>query len=104
MLGAAAVWVEFDSSFSSFGSVVTLLELLPRIVPTEDEEVSKELERCFKKRNIAMRTDARVQSAILKGKGVEVVVVAGNGGKTETLASDLLLLGVGRRPKSDGLG
>jgi len=104
ILGAGAVGVEFASIFSTFGASVTLLELLPRIVPTEDEEVSKELERCFKKRNIAMRTDARVQSAILKGKGVEVAVVAGNGGKTETLASDLLLLGVGRRPKSDGLG
>jgi len=104
ILGAGAVGAEFASIFSSFGTSVTLLELLPRIVPTEDEEVSKELERCFKKRGVAIRTGARVQKATATLKGVEVMVAAGNGGKAETLSADLLLLGVGRLPKSDGLG
>ena len=104
ILGAGAVGVEFASIFSSFGCQVTLVELLPRIVPTEDEEVSKELERCFKKRGIAVRTGANVQKAAPTGKGVDVTLVSGEGGKPETLTAEMLLLGVGRRPRSDGLG
>jgi len=104
ILGAGAVGVEFASIFSSFGSQVTLVELLPRIVPTEDEEVSKELERCFKKRSITVRTGVKVQKASAGSRGVEVTLSAGDAGKTETLAAEILLLGVGRRPKSDALG
>ena len=104
ILGAGAVGVEFASIFSSFGSQVTLVELLPRIVPTEDEEVSKELERCFKKRSITVRTGVKVQKASASSRGVEVTLNAGDAGKTETLAAEILLLGVGRRPKSEALG
>ena len=104
ILGAGAVGVEFASIFSSFGSQVTLVELLPRIVPGEDEEISKELERCFRKRGITSRTGAKVQKASPGPKGVEVTLIAGEAGKTESLSAEMLLLGVGRRPKSDGLG
>lgn len=104
ILGAGAVGVEFASIFSSFGAQVTLVELLPRIVPMEDEDVSRELERSFKKRGMILRTGARVQKATVTGKGVEVQLSAGDAGKTETLFAELLLLGVGRRPKSDGVG
>ena len=104
ILGAGAVGVEFASIFSSFGSQVTLVELLGRIVPTEDEEISKELERCFRKRGITSRTGAKVQKASPGPKGVEVTLTAGDAGKTESMSAEMLLLGVGRRPKSDSLG
>ncbi|HEV8376314.1 MAG TPA: dihydrolipoyl dehydrogenase [Candidatus Polarisedimenticolia bacterium] len=104
ILGAGAVGVEFASIFSSFGTQVTVVELLPRAVPGEDEEISKELERCFKKRGITVRTGVKVQKASPSAKGVEVILTSGEGGKPETLSAEFLLLGVGRRPKSDGLG
>jgi dihydrolipoamide dehydrogenase len=104
ILGAGAVGVEFASIFSSFGVQVTLVELLPRVVPAEDEEVSKELERCFRKRGIAIRTGAEVQKARATSRGVEIVASSGESGKTETLSAELLLLGVGRRPMSEPLG
>jgi dihydrolipoamide dehydrogenase len=103
ILGAGAVGVEFASIFSSFGVQVSLVELLPRIVPAEDEEVSKELERCFRKRGIATRTGARVQKARVIPQGVEVSATD-ESGKTEILSADLLLLGVGRRPQGASLG
>lgn len=104
ILGAGAVGSEFASIFSTFGVQVTLVELLPRVVPTEDEEVSRELERCFKKRGITIRTGVKVQKASVTRDGVEVVAAVGDTGKTETLLAELLLLGVGRGPRSGGLG
>jgi dihydrolipoamide dehydrogenase len=104
ILGAGAVGAEFASIFSGFGTQVTLAEILPRIVPAEDEEVSKELERCFRKRGILTRMSAKVQKAVPAAKGVEVQVTSGEGGKSEMLTAELLLLGVGRSPKSSGLG
>jgi dihydrolipoamide dehydrogenase len=105
ILGAGAVGVEFASIYASFGSKVTLVELLPRIVPGEDEEVSKELERCFRKRGIEIVTHARVEKAAATPRGVEISLTAGNdAGKTRALSAELLLLGVGRRPKSEPLG
>ena len=104
ILGAGAVGAEFASIFSGFGSRVTLVELLPRAVPLEDEEVSRELERCFRKRGIGLRTGAEVRKATVTSEGVEVVCVTGEPEKSETLTAELLLLGVGRRPGSDSLG
>ncbi len=104
ILGAGAVGVEFASIYSSFMTQVTLIELLPRLVPAEDEDVSKELERCFRKRGIATRTGAKVTKAVPSSKGVEVTIEPGGGGKAETITAEMLLLGVGRKPKSDGLG
>ncbi|HEV8337601.1 MAG TPA: dihydrolipoyl dehydrogenase [Candidatus Polarisedimenticolia bacterium] len=105
ILGAGAVGVEFASIYASFGSKVTLVELLPRIVPGEDEEVSKELERCFRKRGIEIVTHARVEKAATTPRGVEISLTAGNdAGKSRSLSAELLLLGVGRRPKSEPLG
>ena len=62
-MGSGAVGVEFASIFRRFGSEVTLIELLPRLVPNEDEAVSAELEKAFKKRGIAVRTATKVTSA-----------------------------------------
>jgi len=104
ILGAGAVGVEFASIYSGFGARVTLLEILPRAVPSEDEEVSRELERCFRKRGIGVRTGAEVRKAAVVPEGVEVTCAMGGSGKTETLTAEALLLGVGRRPKSGSLG
>ena len=72
ILGSGAVGVEFASIFSRFGSEVTILELLPRLVPVEDEAVSAELEKSFRKQGITSHTGARVTSAQVDGDGVDV--------------------------------
>jgi dihydrolipoamide dehydrogenase len=95
IIGAGAVGCEFASIFNRFGSAVTLVEMLPRIVPTEDEEISKELQRLFKKAGIRVETGAKV------GNGFSLTLA---GGKTETLEAEKLLVAVGRRPLTDNLG
>jgi dihydrolipoamide dehydrogenase len=103
IIGAGAVGVEFASIFHRFGSKVTLLEMLPRIVPVEDEEVSKELERVFKKAGIRIETGAKAENIRKTGQGVAITVTLA-GGKTEELEADKLLVAVGRKPITDGIG
>ena len=66
MLGAGAVGVEFASMFARFGTDVTILELLPRLLPIEDEEISAELAKSFKKQGIKAFTSANFQSAVIE--------------------------------------
>jgi dihydrolipoamide dehydrogenase len=103
VLGSGAVGVEFASIFRRFGSEVTLIELLPRIVPNEDEAVSAELEKSFKKRGIAVRTATKVTSAKVKNGSV-TLEMQGASGKSETLTAALLLVATGRGPVTEGLG
>ena len=102
IMGSGAVGVEFASIFKRFGSDVTLIELLPRIVPNEDEAVSAELEKAFKRRGIAVRTNAKVTSATVVPDGVRLEIAAAN--KTESLTVEKLLVATGRGPMTDGLG
>jgi dihydrolipoamide dehydrogenase len=102
IMGSGAVGVEFASIFRRFGSEVTLIELLPRIVPNEDEAISAELEKAFKKRGITVRTGAKVTSATAASSAVRLEMTAG--GKTETLTVEKLLVATGRGPVTDGLG
>jgi dihydrolipoamide dehydrogenase len=102
IMGSGAVGVEFASIFHRFGSAVTLIELLPRIVPNEDEAVSAELEKAFRKRGVTVRTAARVTSAKVRAGGVTIEVEAA--GKTESLTIEKLLVATGRGPVTDGLG
>ena len=74
ILGSGAVGVEFASIFRRFGSEVTILELLPRLVPVEDEAVSAELEKSFRKQGITSHTGARVTRAAANGDGVDIEV------------------------------
>ncbi|OFW46410.1 MAG: dihydrolipoyl dehydrogenase [Acidobacteria bacterium RIFCSPLOWO2_12_FULL_67_14b] len=110
IMGSGAVGVEFASIFKSYGSEVTVIELLPRLVPGEDEAVSAELERTFKKRGIKVLTGSTVTSATTGAKGVDIEVdtagpSTGSGqGKSQTLAFDLLLVATGRGPVTEGLG
>ena len=103
IIGAGAVGVEFASIFQRFGSNVTVLEMLPRAVPVEDEEISKELERSFKKAGIRVETGAKAENIRKTGSGVALTIMLA-GGKTEELEAEKLLVAVGRRPITDGIG
>ncbi len=95
--------MEFASIFHRFGSKVTILEMLPRTVPVEDEEVSKELERSFKKSGIRIETGARAENIRKGGAGVQVTVTLANG-KTEEMEAEKLLVAVGRKPNTENAG
>jgi dihydrolipoyl dehydrogenase len=103
IIGAGAVGVEFASVFSRFGTQVTLLEMLPRIVPVEDEEVSKELERVFRKNKIRVETGAKVESVQIVDSCCKISVTLSNG-KKEDLAAEKLLVAVGRKPNTEKVG
>jgi dihydrolipoyl dehydrogenase len=103
ILGAGAVGVEFASAFSRFGSKVSIFEMLPRLVPVEDEEVSKELARVFKKQGIRVETGARVDNVENVGSGVRFQVTLADG-KTEAVAADALLIAIGRKPCTENIG
>src|SRR5258708_25736884 len=103
IIGAGAVGVEFASIFHRFGCKVTVLEMLPRVVPVEDEEISKELERVFKKQGIRVETGAKAENIRKTGKGVALTMTLA-GGKQEELEAEKLLVAVGRKPITDGIG
>lgn len=102
IIGAGAVGVEFASIFRSFDTEVTLLEMLPRLVPVEDEEVSKELARVYRKRNIAFHTGAKVEKVERTKSGVAVSFSVN--GALEKIEAAKVLIAVGRRPRTDNLG
>ena len=103
IMGSGAVGVEFASIFRRFGSDVTLIELLPRIVPIEDEAVSAELERSFRKQGIKVLTGTRVTSARPGADGVDVEAQTPDG-RTARIRVDYLLVATGRGPVTSGLG
>ena len=102
-MGSGAVGVEFASIFRRFGSEVTIIELLPRIVPVEDEAVSAELERSFKKQGIKVLTGTKVTSAKAGADSVDVEAQTPDG-KTAKLKAEYLLVATGRGPVTSGLG
>jgi dihydrolipoyl dehydrogenase len=103
VIGAGAVGVEFASIFKRFGTDVTVLEMLPRIVPVEDEDISKELERNFRKQKIRVETGARAENIQKTDKGVKLTLTTKDG-KQEELQAEKLLVAVGRKPNSDKIG
>ena len=103
VIGAGAVGVEFSSIFRTFGTEVTIVEFLPRLVPVEDEDVSKELARCFKKRKIDVNTGAKVDTVERTDDGVRVTFTDSNG-KTVVKDAEKVLVAVGRSPRTNGLG
>jgi len=103
IMGSGAVGVEFASIFKSFGSEVTIIELLPRLVPGEDEQISSELERTFKKRGIKVHTGTKVTTAKPGAKGVDVEMQTSDG-KAQKATFELLLVATGRGPVTEGLG
>ena len=103
VIGAGAVGVEFASIFRSFGAEVTILEFLPRMVPAEDEEISKELTRVFKKRGIDINTGARVEKVERTADGVRVSFTDANG-NAQVKEAEKVLVAVGRSPNTAGIG
>lgn len=103
VLGAGAVGVEFASVYARFGADTTIVELMPRLVPLEDEEVSKELEKSFRKRGIKSQVDTKLEKLEKTDNGV---VVTGKTSKGEAvrLEAEMLLVAVGRMPYTEGLG
>ncbi len=99
VLGGGVIGVEFASVWKSFGAEVTIIEALPHLVPNEEESVSKQLERAFRKRGIDYKLGVRFQGVTQHENGV--VVTLENG---ETVEAELLLVAVGRGPVTQGLG
>jgi len=102
VIGAGAVGLEFASMYRSFGAEVTLLEALPRLAPLEDEDVSKEIARAFRKREIASEAGASVTSVSDTGDSVEVSYEAGD--RSATVTADVCLVAIGRGPVTEDLG
>ncbi len=99
ILGGGVIGVEFASVWKSFGADVTILEALPRLVAAEDEEISKTVERAFRKRKITFLTGTPFQSVKTTDTGVAVTVEGG-----DVIEAELLLVAVGRGPTTEGLG
>jgi dihydrolipoamide dehydrogenase len=102
IIGAGAVGVEFATVWSAYGSEVTIVEMLPGLVPMEDEEVGKELKKAFDKRGIKSLVGHKVEAVESTGMGVRVAVSAD--GKETTLEAEQALVAIGFRPNSKGLG
>jgi dihydrolipoamide dehydrogenase len=102
VVGAGAVGVEFASIFRSFDAEVTIVEMLPRLVPVEDEDVSKELARVYRKRGINFFTGARMEKTEITKTGVAVTISVD--GKQQKLEAEKILIAVGRKPRTEGIG
>ncbi|HYX20334.1 MAG TPA: dihydrolipoyl dehydrogenase [Thermoanaerobaculia bacterium] len=103
VIGSGAVGVEFASMYARFGSKVTIVEVLPRIVPVEDEEISRELAASFKRQGIAVYPETRVERLTRGDAGVELIARS-PGDKTETFRAEKVLMAVGRRPLTENIG
>jgi len=103
IIGAGAVGVEFASIFQRFGTKVTVLEMLPRAVPLEDEEISAELEKSLKHQGIAIQTQAKVGKVTKTATGVALEYTVADG-KPQTLEAETCLVAVGRVPNTANLG
>lgn len=102
VIGAGAVGSEFACIYRTFGTEVTVIEMLPRIVPLEDEEVSAELQRNFRKQGINVNTNAKVEKSEVTDNGVKVTFTVN--GKTQTIEAEAMLVGVGRKPNTEDVG
>ena len=102
VVGAGAVGVEFASIYRSFDCEVTILEMLPRMVPIEDEDVSKELARVYRKRGINFHTNAKMDKVEKTKTGVAVTFTAE--GKQQKIEADKILIAVGRKPRTEDIG
>ena len=103
VVGCGAVGVEFASIFKTFGSDVTLLEALPKMVPLEDDEISAELLKAFKKRGIRMELEAAVDAVKTSGNGA-TVSYKDKSGKAQSISAEKVLIAVGRRPLTENMG
>jgi len=104
IVGAGAIGVEFAHLYHVYGAKVTLVEMLPRILPLEDEEISKTLTSLLKRRKIAVRTGTRTEGATITDDGVAVRVKNADSDQEETLTTEVVLVAIGVQPSSDNVG
>ncbi len=102
IIGAGAIGVEFASIWKTFGAEVTIIEMLPHLLPSEDEDISKEMERAYKKRKIDFKTNTKVTS--VTGSGNNLKITIDSLGKIEELPCSKLLVSAGVRPNTMNLG
>jgi len=104
IVGAGAIGVEFAHIYHAYGAQVTLVEMLPRVLPLEDEEISEALAKALRKQKIIVRTGTRTEGAMLTDDGVAVRVKDVESGEEETLTAEVVLVAIGVRPNSEDLG
>jgi dihydrolipoamide dehydrogenase len=102
IVGAGPIGMEFATLWSRYGAKVTVVEWMPRVLPLEDEEISAEVERQFKRVGIKVKTDAKVESALLTQAGVDLLVSSGEG--KERLSAEKVLVATGFDPNTEELG
>jgi len=102
VVGAGPIGLEFAHVFRAYGAAVTLVEMMPRIAPLEDEEVSKELARAYQRRGVTLLTNAKVEKVESNATGARVSVNTGNA--TQTIEADVVLIAIGVQPNSENLG
>lgn len=102
IIGGGAIGVEFATIWNAYGVDLTIVEMMDHLLPLEDEEVSLEIEKAYKKRGINLMTKSKVQSVEATESGTKVVVQTEDG--EETIEADLTLVAIGFRPNSAGLG
>lgn len=104
IMGAGAVGTEFASVYEAFGSEVTLIEYMDRLLPIEDADISKQLRKAYKKRGIDVKTSTAVKEVELVDGGVKVSYEPADGGERSVIEADMLLVAVGRAPLTDDIG
>lgn len=102
IIGGGAIGVEFAEVYRAYGAEVTIVEVLPRLVPLEDEDISVLLERAFKRKGIGIMTSTRVENVTVDGEMAAVIVSTGDG--TQTLQADRVLVSVGVQPNTANIG
>jgi dihydrolipoamide dehydrogenase len=104
VIGGGVIGLELGSVWRRLGAKVTVVEYLDQILPGMDGEVRKEAAKIFKKQGFELRTSTKVTGAEKKGKGVMLTVEPAKGGEAETIEADIVLVSIGRRPNTEGLG
>ena len=103
IVGAGPIGMEFAHLWATYGAQITIVEMLPRLLPLEDEEISQEIERAYKRRKIRILTSSRVEGVETTGNGVRVRV-RGEGEAAEHLDAEKVLVAIGVQPNSEALG
>ena len=104
VIGAGYIGLELGSVWSRLGAQVTVIEFLDRIVPAMDGEIAKQLHRTLEKQGLKFRLSTKVTGAEKKKNGVTLTLEPSKGGKAETMDCDVVLVAIGRRPYTEGLG